>query len=170
MARTRERTRPDESGSPGYITAAGYRRLEDEARRLWNEKRPEVVKALGAAAAEGDRSENAEYIYRKKQLGEIDRRLRFLRRRLEALTVVTDKPRADGRVYFNTWVTVEDEDGATRRYRIVGPDEWDVARGEISMSSPVGAALLGKREGEEVLVQRPGGPVTLAILEVTVEE
>ena len=93
---------------------------------MWNQKRPQVVSALADAAAEGDRSENAEYIYRKRQLAEIDRRLRFLGRRLDALTVVTEKPRADGRVYFGCYVTVEDEDGQEKRYRIVGPDEWDV--------------------------------------------
>ena len=169
MVSTRERTRPDDSGRPGYITVEGYRRLEDEARRLRCEKRPEVVKALSAAADEGDRSENAEYIYRKRQLGEIDRRLRFLGKRLDALTPVHEKPRDDGRVYFGCAVTVEDEDGETRRYRIVGPDEWDIARGEISMDSPIGTMLLGKRRGEKVTVQLPQGEVLLTIVAVSVD-
>ena len=168
MARTRERTRPDTSKKPGYITQEGYRRLEEEAAYLWNEKRPRVAKAVSDAAAEGDRSENAEYIYRKKQLGEIDRRLRFLGKRLDALTMVSEKPKADGRVYFGCYVTLEDEDGQLVRYRIVGPDEWDVERGEISMESPMGKVLLGKREGDEVLVRRPKGDVYFTITKVTV--
>ncbi len=169
MVGTRQRTRPDESGKPGYITAQGYRRLELEAHHLWTEKRPEVTKALAAAAAEGDRSENAEYIYRKKQLGEIDRRLRFLGKRLDVLKIVSDKPRDDGRVYFGCYVTVEDEDGKERRYRIVGPDEWDTERGEISMDSPMAKALLGKEEGDEVVVKRPRGDLVLTIVEVSVD-
>jgi transcription elongation factor GreB len=168
MTRTRERTRPDESGKPGYITPAGYRRLEEEAHYLGNVKRPEVSKALAEAAAEGDRSENAEYIYRKKQLGEIDRRLRFLGRRLDVLKIVQDKPRDDGRVYFGCTVTVEDEEGRTKRYRIVGPDEWDIGKGEISVDSPVARALLGKRIGDEVPVQRPKGEEVLSIIAISI--
>jgi transcription elongation factor GreB len=169
MGGTRRSARPDESGRPGYITGEGYRRLEEEARRLWTEKRPEVVKALSEAAAEGDRSENAEYIYRKKQLREIDGRLRFLGRRLDVLTPVREKPRDDGRVYFGCTVTIEDEVGRAKRYRIVGPDEWDAARGEISMDSPIGSALLGKRVGDDVTVRRPQGELRLTIVAVSVE-
>ncbi len=169
MARTRERTRPDTSGKSGYITQEGYRRLEEEAHHLWTVKRPRVAKAVADAAAEGDRSENAEYIYRKKQLGEIDRRLRFLGKRLDALKVVSDKPNEDGRVYFGCYVFVEDEDGEQKRYRIVGPDEWDADKGEISMHSPLGKALLRKREGDEVLLRRPKGDVYLTILKVKTE-
>jgi transcription elongation factor GreB len=169
MGRTRERTRPDTSGKPGYITTEGYRRLEQEAHHLWNEKRPRVTKALAAAAAEGDRSENAEYIYRKKQLIEIDRRLRHLGKRLDVLTVVAEKPRDDGRIYFGCYVGVESDAGEIKRYRIVGPDEWDVERGEISMDSPVGRALLGKRVDDEVVVKRPSGDLYLTIVEVSVE-
>ncbi len=166
---TRDRTRPDTSKKKGYITDEGYRRLEAEAKYLWNEKRPDVTRALTVAAAEGDRSENAEYIYRKKQLGEIDRRLRFLGKRLDALTPVVEKPRADGRVYFGCYVTVEDEEGNEKRYRIVGPDEWDAEKGEISMDSPMGRALMGKREDDEVVVRRPKGDLHLTILEVDVD-
>jgi len=169
MVRTRQRTRLDESGRPGYITGEGYSRLEEEAHRLWNEKRPEVVKALSEAAAEGDRSENAEYIYRKKQLREIDSRLRFLGKRLDVLTPVRERPRNDGRVYFGCTVTIEDEVGRTRRHRIVGPDEWDIARGEISMDSPTGSMLLGKRVGDDVTIQLPQGEVRLTIVAVSVE-
>lgn len=169
MAGTRQRTRPDTSKRPGYITPEGYRRLEEEAAFLWNTKRPEVVKALSAAAAEGDRSENAEYIYRKKQLGEIDRRLRFLGKRLDVLTVVTEPPPDNGKVYFGCFVTLEDEEGKQKRYRIVGPDEWDIDRGEISVESPVAKALLGKEEGDGVTIERPGGDICYAIVEVSAD-
>lgn len=168
MARTRERTRPDRSGKPGYITAEGYRRLEEEAHYLWNVKRPEVSRRVADAAAEGDRSENAEYIYGKRLLAEIDRRLRFLGRRLDVLKIVSDKPRDDGRVYFGCWVTVEDKEENETTYRIVGPDEWDAEKGEISMDSPMGRALLGKEEGDEVRVARPKGDILLTIARVSV--
>ncbi len=169
MARTRERTRPDESGKPGYITAAGYRRLEEEAHYLWTVKRPAVSKRVADAAAEGDRSENAEYIYGKRLMAEIDRRLRFLGRRLDVLKIVSEKPRDDGRVYFGCFVTVEDEEENESTYRIVGPDEWDAEKGEISMASPIGMALLGKEEGDEVRVQRPKGDILLTITRVFVD-
>lgn len=157
------------SGKADYITDEGYRRLEQEADFIWTKKRPQVVSALADAAAEGDRSENAEYIYRKRQLAEVDRRLRFLRKRMNAVTVVREKPRADGRVYFGCYVTVEDEQGRAKRYRIVGPDEWDASRSEISMHSPVGRALLGKSLDDEVLVRRPAGDAYLTIVDVGVE-
>jgi transcription elongation factor GreB len=169
MPRTRQRTRPDTSGKPGYITTEGYRRLQEEADFLWNRKRPQVVSAVADAAAEGDRSENAEYIYRKRQLAEIDRRLLFLGRRLDALTVVTEKPRADGRVYFGCYVTVEDEEGEEKQYRIVGLDECDVKRGEISVDSPLGKALIGKQADDEVFVRRPKGDTYLTIVSVSVD-
>jgi len=164
----RERTRPDTSKKPGYITAEGFRRLQEEADLLWNRKRPEVTAALAAAAAEGDRSENAEYIYRKRQLADIDRRLRFLGNRLEALKVVTEPPKDDGRVYFGSRVTLEDEEGRRLSYRIVGPDEWDNTRGEISADSPMARALLGKQTGDDIEVQRPGGPAWYEIIDVAV--
>ncbi len=170
MGRTRERTRPDTSGKPGYITQEGYLRLEKEADYLWNKKRPEVTEALSVAAAEGDRSENAEYIYRKRQLGEIDRRLRFLGKRLDALTVVTEKPKPDGRVYFGSYVTLEDEDGETVKYRIVGPDEWEIERNEISMDSPMGRVLIGRQEEDEVLVRRPKGDTYFTIVKVSIDD
>ena len=169
MARTRDRIRPDESGKPSYITKEGYRRLEEEVHYLWNVKRPVVAKALADAAAEGDRSENAEYTYRKKQLGEIDRRLRFLGRRLDVLKIVQERPRADGRVYFGCTVTLEDDDGNIKRYRIVGPDEWDVSRGEISVESPMAKALLGKSVGDEVMVRRPKGEDIVTIISVEID-
>ena len=169
MVQTREQSRPGASARVEYITAEGYRRLEEEASFLWNTKRPQVVSALADAAAEGDRSENAEYIYRKRQVAEIDRRLRFLGQRMDALTMVAEKPRDDGRVYFGCYVTVEDEVGEAKRYRIVGADEWDTSRSEISMDSPMGRALLGKRVDDEVLVKRPKGDIYLTIVDVSVD-
>jgi transcription elongation factor GreB len=153
------------SSSP-YITAEGYQRLRAEHDQLWRVRRPEVVKALAAAAAEGDRSENAEYIYRKKELREIDRRLRYLQTRIPELRVV-DKPPADpSRVFFGAWVELEDADGALKTYRIVGGDEIDARRGWISVDSPLARVLLKKQEGESVTAQLPGGEVELAIVAV----
>lgn len=165
---TRTRKRKDESKKGGYITQEGYRRLEEESHYLWNVKRPEVTEALKVAAAEGDRSENAEYIYRKKQLGEIDRRLRFLGNRLDVLTMVSQCPPANGKVYFGCWVTLEDEDGNETRYRIVGADEWDIERGEISVDSPMAKALMGKLLDDEVLVKRPKGDMWFTVVDISV--
>ena len=165
---TRERKRPDTSKKPGYITAQGYRRLQEEADYLWNRKRPEVTAAITEAAAEGDRSENAEYLYRKRQLADIDRRLKFLGNRLDALSIVTEAPNNDGRIYFGSTVTLEDENGKCVCYRIVGPDEWDSSRGEISVESPVAKALLGKQAGDDIEVQLPGGQTCFLIIKVEV--
>jgi transcription elongation factor GreB len=163
---SRRRTRPDESGKPGYITPEGYRRFEEEADRLWNVERPKMAKAVQVAAAEGDRSENAEYQYSKQRLAAIDRRLRFLGRRLKVLTIVDENPPDDGRVYFGSWVTIEDEEGNANTYRIVGPDEIDAERAWISMDSPVGKSLLSREVGDEVVVQRPRGEVVCEIVDV----
>ena len=163
---TRERTRPDESGKPGYITAEGYRRLEEEAERLWSEDRPRMAKAVQVAAAEGDRSENAEYIYSKKKLAEIDRRLRFLGKRLDVLEIVGRAPSEDGKVYFASWVVLEAEDETERTYRIVGADETHVDPRYISMDSPFAKALIGREEGDEVLIRRPRGDDYFTIVEV----
>ena len=163
---TRRRTRPDTSGKPGYITPEGYRRFEEEADRLWNVDRPKMAKAVQVAAAEGDRSENAEYQYSKQRLAAIDRRLRFLGRRLKALTIVEAKPPDDGRVYFGSWVTVEDEDGVEQTFRVVGPDEIDAEKKWISMDSPMGRALLSREVGDEITVRRPKGEVTCEIVAV----
>lgn len=163
---TRRGTRPDTSGKPGYITPEGYRRFEEEADRLWNVDRPKMAKAVQVAAAEGDRSENAEYQYSKQRLAAIDRRLRFLGKRLKALTIVDQRPPDDGRVYFGSWVTVEDEEGRTQTFRVVGPDEIDAKKRWISMDSPMGKALLSREVGDEVTVRRPKGEVTYEIVEV----
>ena len=151
---------------PRYITPEGFRRIAAEHQRIWTLERPRIVAEVEAAAALGDRSENAEYIYGKKKLRELDRRLRFLSERMDALTVVDPRPHAEGRAFFGAWVTVEHEDGAERTYRLVGPDEPDAARGYVSVDAPLGRALLGKREGDTVAVLRPAGAVDVTILAV----
>lgn len=167
---TRTRTRPDESAKPSYITREGYRRLEEEAHRLWTIERPRLTKAVAEAAAEGDRSENAEYIYGKRKLFEIDRRLKFLGKRLDVLTIVDRKPDASGRVYFGAFVTLEDEAGEFVTYQIVGPDETESGAGHVSCESPMGRALLGRSVGDEVTVPRPKGPANFVIEAVSFEQ
>lgn len=149
-----------------YITPEGAKKLRDELDWLWKVERPRVTQGVADAAAEGDRSENAEYIYGKKRLREIDRRIRFLTKRLDALTVVNNIPSDTSKVFFGAWVTLENEDGEEVTYRIVGPDESDVAKKHISIDSPVAKALLRKSEGDEVLVKRPAGDARFTILEV----
>lgn len=147
-----------------FITPAGAQRLREELDYLWRIKRPEVTRAVQEAAAQGDRSENAEYIYGKKQLREIDARVRFLRKRLEGMVVV-DKPPADpSRVYFGAWVKLEDEHGAEVEYRIVGPDEFDAAQGWISMDSPLARALMRKTIDDEVTIEVTGGKKSYVVV------
>jgi transcription elongation factor GreB len=160
------RWRPSSAKSSPHITAAGHARLKSEFDQLWRVRRPEVVRALAAAAAEGDRSENAEYQYRKKELREIDARLKYLTTRLQEVTVVEVQPRSDGRVYFGAWVEIADDDGHERRYRIVGADETDAQAGLISIDSPVARALLGRGEGDVVEVSLPAGRQQIEILAV----
>lgn len=166
---TRTRTRPDESRKPGKITAEGYRALQEQAARLWSQ-RSGLADAVATAAAEGDRSENAEYTYSKQKLAALDRKLRFLGNRLEVLTVMESPPPRDGKVHFGCWVDAEDEEGELRRYRLVGSDEMDVERGWVSSDSPVGVALMGKRIDDEVLVKRPKGDLFLTVVEIHVTE
>jgi transcription elongation factor GreB len=154
------------AGPRRYITPEGFRRLADEHERIWTVERPRIVAEVEAAAALGDRSENAEYLYGKRKLRELDRRLRFLSEKMDALTVIDPAPHPGGRAFFGAWVTVEHEDGDERTYRLVGPDEFDVARGLISVEAPLGRALLGKREGDVVVVQRPAGPADVTVVEV----
>jgi transcription elongation factor GreB len=142
-------------GSP-YITAAGHARLKAELDQLWRVERPQVTAAVSAAAAQGDRSENAEYTYGKKRLREIDARVRFLRRRLDGIKVVDQPPADRGRVFFGAWVTLVRDDGSVHRYRIVGPDESGTEEGYISMDSPMARALLGKALDSEVQVNIAG--------------
>ena len=147
-----------------YITPDGAKKLRTELDWLWTVERPRVTQAVSDAAALGDRSENADYIYGKRRLREIDRRVRFLRKRLDVVTVVHETPTDASRVFFGAWVTLEDEDGEEVTYRIVGPDESNVELGWISMEAPVGMALLGKRDGDDVRVQRPKGNITYTIV------
>lgn len=163
---TRDRTRPDESRKHGYITANGYRRLEEEAHRLWTQERPKVARAVQVAAAEGDRSENAEYLYSKRKLAEIDRRLAYLGKRLDVLTVVAEAPPDNGKVYFGSFVAVLGDSGK-HVYRIVGPDETNADAGWISSDSPVAKALLGREEGDEVVIKTPRGEGEFEILRVS---
>ena len=155
-------------GKPGskYITAQGYRALSDELNYLWKEKRPAVTKAVQEAAAQGDRSENAEYIYGKKQLREIDRRVRFLSKRLDDMVVVDRVPEDQSRVFFGAWVTVEDDDGSEQRYRLVGPDETDAAKNYISIDAPLARALLKKQVDDDATVQTPTGERTVYIVNI----
>ncbi len=153
-------------GDPNYITRDGAKRLQEELHQLlWNDRK-KVVQDVQDAAAHGDRSENAEYIYGKKKLREIDRRIRFLTKRLEAAEVVEPNLTAKGRIFFGAIVDVEDEDGKLTRYRIVGEDEIDLKRGDISWRSPLARVLLKKQKGDVVTLRRPSGEVELTIAAV----
>jgi transcription elongation factor GreB len=161
------RYRPPTPKGSKFITPEGAERLKNELDHLWRVLRPQVTQAVSEAAAQGDRSENAEYIYGKKQLREIDRRVRFLRQRLEGMTVVAQPPSDPKRVFFGAWVTLEDDDGAEVEYRIVGPDEFDAAQGYISMDAPLGRALMRKAIDDEVKVEVPGGAKTYYVVGVS---
>ena len=150
-----------------HITPDGYKRLLAEHDDIWTVQRRKIVAEVEAAAALGDRSENAEYIYGKKKLRELDRRLQELRNLMDTLTVTEPKPHPSGRAYFGAWVTVEHEDGSERTYRLVGPDETEPASGAISVEAPLGRALLGKKDGEVVAVTVPAGLVELTVVEVS---
>lgn len=158
---------PTPASSP-YITPAGYRSLQEELNETWLRRR-NVVAALAAAAAEGDRSENAEYIYRKKELGGLDRRIRYLQKRLPILNVVREQPQGDA-IYFGATVEVRDDLGVTYTYRIVGPDETNAKASAISLDSPLAKALLGKRVDDLVVVNASGRNSTLSILSITYEQ
>ncbi|MDE1898111.1 MAG: transcription elongation factor GreB [Xanthomonadaceae bacterium] len=164
------RWRPPAPASTAIITRDGHARLKAELDELWLRVRPEVVRALAAAAAEGDRSENAEYIYRKKQLGEIDRRVRYLSKRLPLLKVAQGAPGDRGAVYFGAWIRLEDDHGDAHRYRIVGPDETDARRGWISVDSPLARALLKKRVDDAVEADLPGGRRRFSVLAVSYDD
>lgn len=154
---------PSKPGSP-YITPEGAKRMREELDYLWRDERPRVTKAVTAAAAEGDRSENAEYIYGKKRLREIDSRVRFLTKRLDVVKEVAVIPTDKNKVYFAAWVTLLDEQGVECCYRIVGPDEFDMEPQYISMDSPMASALMGKALDDEVRVQLPDGEKTFEII------
>lgn len=151
------RYRPPNKPGSCYITKEGAQALRDELEQLWRKQRPAVTQAVREAAAQGDRSENAEYLYGKKQLYAIDRRIRHLQKRLDVVTVVDAIPNNQHQVYFGAWVELEDEQGSRLRYRIVGPDEFDLQKGAISLDSPLAQALLKKQVHDEVQVRLPTG-------------
>lgn len=148
------------------ISAEGLKKLEDEYNYLWRVERPKIVQGVSDAAAEGDRSENAEYIYGKKRLREIDYRLKHLGSRLKVLKI-SAAPSNPTKVVFGCWVCYEDEEGNNRCYQLVGPDEFDVSSGKISIDSPVGQALLNKQCDDEITVKRPTGEITVCITSIS---
>ena len=159
------------AGAKNYLTPQGYARLKGEALRLLNQERPELVKVIAWAAANGDRSENADYIYGKRRLREIDRRIRFLTKRLDVAEVIDPAAREQtDQVFFGATVTVVDDQGNECTYSIVGIDETDVGRGRISWISPLARALLKRREGDEVVFKSPGGDQVLEIVKVEYKE
>ncbi|HGN1203443.1 TPA: transcription elongation factor GreB [Providencia rettgeri] len=149
------------------ITREGWDALDKELKYLWKEERPRVTQSVSEAAAQGDRSENAEYIYGKKRLREIDRRIRFLSNRLDQLRIIEPDPRQEGRVFFGAWVKLEDENENIRIFRIVGADEFNPTKQWISIDSPVARALIGKQVDDEITVNTPGGQVTYFVLEIS---
>ncbi|MEO7148894.1 MAG: transcription elongation factor GreB [Rhodanobacteraceae bacterium] len=162
------RWRPPAPHSTAIITRAGFETLKTELDHLWHTLRPEIVRALVAAAAEGDRSENAEYTYRKKQLGEIDRRVRYLSKRIPILKVADGAPSDRGTIYFGAWIEIENiADREKHRYQIVGPDETDAKRGFISIDSPLARAVLKKRSGDEFEATLPGGRIRFVVIGVS---
>jgi len=163
------RYRPPAPQSSLYITAEGHQRLQDELNAIWK-RRATVTRALSAAAAEGDRSENAEYIYRKKELREIDRRIRYLQKRLPELKVVSEPPSDRGRIYFGAWVTLENDADEEVTYRIVGPDEFDPAKGWISMDSPMAKALMKKAIDDKVKLQTGENETGFVVLEIRYQD
>ncbi|NLE85004.1 MAG: transcription elongation factor GreB [Myxococcales bacterium] len=154
---------------PNYLTPAGAKKLQDELRQLASVERPKVVQEVADAAAQGDRSENAEYIYGKKRLREIDRRIRFLTKRLEAAVIVRPDEVKEGEVRFGATVDLEDEEGERKTYTLVGPDESDPSAGKLSFKSPLGRALMKRKVGDVVTVQRPAGEIELEILAIRYE-
>ncbi|PXV61623.1 transcription elongation factor GreB [Dyella jiangningensis] len=161
------RWRPPSPSSTAIITREGFEKLKAELDHLWHTLRPEVVKALAAAAAEGDRSENAEYTYRKKQLGEIDRRVRYLSKRIPSLKVAEGTPADRDAVFFGASIELENvESGESVLYRIVGPDETDARQGWISIDSPLARAVLKKRVDDEFEAELPGGRTRFVIVAV----
>lgn len=158
---------PTQMADKRFITRDGFNRFSRELDHLWNVERRKVVAEVATAAAHGDRSENAEYIYGKRRLREIDRRLQYLQKLLDDAVVVDPAERKGAaKAYFGAWVTVEDEDGERSTYQLVGPDEFDAAQGRISIDSPLGKALLGKRLDDTVLVRRPRGELEVTICDI----
>ena len=161
------RYRPPRRRGSRYITPEGEQALRAELHQLWKVERPQVTQAVHEAAKNGDRSENGDYIYGKRRLREIDSRVRFLNKRLDELQVVDRPPDDPSRIYFGAWVTLEDADGGEKRWRIVGPDEFDLGAGKLSMDSPMARALLGKGLDDEILVNSPSGEQTYYVTDVS---
>jgi transcription elongation factor GreB len=151
------RYRPPRQRGSTYITPEGEQHLRAELHQLWKVERPQVTNAVHEAAKNGDRSENGDYIYGKRRLREIDSRVRFLNKRLDELKIIDRPPDDTGKVYFGAWVTLEDEAGKEQRWRIVGPDEFDLRADKLSMDSPMARSLLGKGLDDEIRVQSPSG-------------
>jgi transcription elongation factor GreB len=164
------RYRPPQPRGSKYITQAGWQKLKDELDHLWRVLRPQVTQAVSEAAAQGDRSENAEYIYGKKQLREIDSRVRFLRQRLDGMVIVQQPPSDLSRIFFGAWVTLEDENGSTLQYRIVGPDEFDASKNLISMDAPLAKALFKKTIDDEVTIELANGKKTYFVTGISYHE
>ena len=161
------RYRPPRRRGSTYITPEGEQRLRAELHQLWKVERPQVTNAVHEAAKNGDRSENGDYIYGKRRLREIDSRVRFLNKRLEELKVIDRPPDNTDKIYFGAWVSLEDEDGEERRWRIVGPDEFDLGRGLLSMDSPMARSLLGKGVDDEITVHSPSGEKTYYVTAIS---
>ena len=164
------RYRPPPPKASKYITPEGAARLREELDYLWKEKRPAVTRAVAEAAAQGDRSENAEYIYGKKQLGEIDRRVRYLRRRLDGIRIVSESPSDPSRIFFGARFELYDEADGRQEHRLVGPDEAAFAEQNLSMDSPVGRAVLGRTSGDEIEVRTPSGQRRFTIGRIRYED
>ena len=160
------RYRPPQPPSAKYITVEGELALKAELHQLWKGERPQVTQSVSEAAALGDRSENAEYIYGKKRLREIDRRVRYLSKRLEEMTVVSKPPSNQNKIYFGAFVTLEDQDQQTHTYRIVGPDELDPKKGHISIDGPLARALLGKEVDDEIEIESPQGSMVYFVIAI----
>lgn len=166
MARWRP---PQQRGSP-YITKEGAANLQKELSHLWKVERPQVVDAVHEAAKNGDRSENGDYIYGKRRLREIDRRVRYLSKRLDELTIVDRIPENKNKIYFGAWVSLEDEAGKSKEYQIVGPDEFDIQKNKLSMDSPLAKALLGKALNDEISVKLPEGDVLYYVAQIRYQQ
>jgi transcription elongation factor GreB len=164
------RYRPPRRRGSKYITPEGENALREELHQLWKVERPQVTNTVHEAAKNGDRSENGDYIYGKRRLREIDSRVRFLNKRLDELEVVDRAPADQSKARFGAWVTLEDEAGTEHRWRIVGPDEFDVSRGKLSMDSPMARAVLGKGLDDEVVVQSPSGEQVYYVTNISYDD
>ena len=164
------RWRPPQRRGSAYITPAGAAELQRELTHLWKVERPEVTAAVHEAAKNGDRSENGDYIYGKRRLREIDRRVRYLTKRLDELTIVDRCPQDRDKIYFGAFATLETEEGEEVTYQIVGPDEFDLSAGRLSMDSPLGRALLGKRVDDEITLHTPEGDQYFSVTRIDYQE